>query len=426
MGADLIHPGHLNIINKAAELGDVIIGLLTDQAIAKYSRLPYMTFEQRYQVVERVKGVTKVVTQETLDYTHNLRKYRPDYVVHGDDWREGVQKKTRDTVIEVLKEWGGELVELPYTEGISSTQLNKVLSELGTTPDIRRSKLRRLLATKPIVRLVEAHNGLTGLIAEHASVENAEYGLREFDGMWASSLTESTAKGKPDIEAVDVTSRTHSLEDILEVTTKPVVYDADTGGKPEHFQFTVRTLERLGISAAVIEDKAGLKKNSLFGNEVLQSQDTIESFCNKIRAGKEALVTSDFMLIARVESLILDKGLNDAMQRAQAYIAAGADGILIHSRGTDPEEIFAFCDRYNQLLTRRPLAVVPSSYNQVYEQELIEHGVNLVIYANHLLRAAYPAMMHAATHILTHGRSRELDHEIMPIKDILELIPGTK
>lgn len=425
MSADLVHPGHLNVIKKAAELGEVTVGLLTDRAIASYKRLPYMTFEQRKAVVESLKGVSRVVPQETLDYVPNLRTYKPDYVVHGDDWREGVQRKVRERVIETLAEWGGELVEVPYTEGISSTQLNKALKEIGTTPDIRRRKLRRLLEAKPLVRLIEAHNGLTGLIVENTSV-NTERGPKEFDGMWASSLTESTVKGKPDIEAVDVTARTQILHDILEVTTKPIVYDADTGGKPEHFQFTVRTLERLGVSALVIEDKVGLKKNSLFGNEVEQTQDTIENFCLKIKAGKEAQVTDDFMIIARIESLILEKGMEDAIQRAHAYIDAGADGIMIHSRQKDPAEIFEFCDRYAEFARKVPLVAVPSSYNQVTEDELAERGVNVVIYANHLLRAAYPAMVATARSILEHGRSAEADSNLMSIKEILELIPGTK
>lgn len=425
MSADLVHPGHLNVIRKAASLGEVTVGLLTDQAIASYKRLPYMSFAQRSEVVENLKGVARVVAQETLDYVPNLKQYRPDYVVHGDDWREGVQSKTRQAVIDALAEWGGELVEVSYTEGISSTQLNKALKELGTTPDIRRNKLRRLLQAKPLVRLIEAHNGLTGLIVENVAVQG-ENGRKEFDGMWASSLTESTAKGKPDIEAVDVTSRTRSLEDILEVTTKPVMYDADTGGKPEHFQFTVRTLERLGVSAAVIEDKVGLKKNSLFGTDVPQTQDSIENFSKKIRAGKAAQVTDDFMIIARIESLILDQGVDDAIERAAAYLQAGADGIVIHSRNKQPDEIFEFCDRYAQLANRRPLVAIPSSYNQVYEKQLIERGVNVVIYANHLLRAAYPAMLEAATTILENERSKELDANLLSIKAILELIPGTK
>lgn len=425
MSADLVHPGHLNVIRKASELGEVTVGLLTDKAIASYKRLPYMAYEQRRQVVESLKGVKRVVPQETLDYVPNLRAHKPDYVVHGDDWREGVQRKTREAVIEALEEWGGELVEVSYTDGISSTQLNKAIRELGTTPDIRRNKLRRMLQAKPLVRFIEAHNGLTGLIVENAAVET-EHGRKEFDGMWRSSLTESTSKGKPDIEAVDVTSRTRSLEDVLEVTTKPVIYDADTGGKPEHFQFTVRTLERLGVSAAIIEDKVGLKKNSLFGTDVKQTQDSIENFSKKIKAGKAAQVTDDFMIIARIESLILDQGVDDAMKRAEAFIEAGADGIMIHSRSKMPDEIFEFCDRYAKLENRKPLVVVPSSYNQVTEQELIDHGVNIVIYANQLLRAAYPAMMDAAISILENGRSKELDAKLLSIKDILELIPGTK
>lgn len=426
MSADLIHPGHLNILKKATELGEVTIGLLTDAAIASYKRVPYMTFEQRREVVENLKGVTRVVAQETLDYATNLRLLRPDYVVHGDDWCEGVQRETRQRVIDALAEWGGQLVEVPYTAGISSTALQQALKEVGTTPDIRRSRLRRLLQVKPIVRFLDLHNALSGLIIENTSVSMPDGTKREFDGMWGSSLTDSTAKGKPDIEAVDVSARMTTLNEVLEVTTKPIIYDGDTGGQPEHFVFTVRTLERLGVSAVIIEDKTGLKKNSLFGTDVAQTQDEIPAFCEKIRMGKKAQATDDFMIIARIESLILDKGVDDAMERAQAYLHAGADGIMIHSRRKSPDEIFEFCDRYAQLPNRKTLVAVPSSYNTVTEDELAARGVNVVIYANHLLRSAYPAMVNTAKSILTHQRSAESDAQLLPIKDILELIPGTK
>jgi phosphoenolpyruvate phosphomutase len=426
MSADLIHPGHLNVLKRAAELGDVIIGLLTDAAIASYKRVPYMTFEQRREVVENLKGVSRVVPQETLDYVPNLRALRPDFVVHGDDWREGVQRETRQRVINALTEWGGQLVEVPYTAGISSTALQKALKEVGTTPDIRRSRLRRLLQVKPIVRFLDLHNALSGLIIENTVVSMSDGTKREFDGMWGSSLTDSTAKGKPDIEAVDVSARMTTLNEVIEVTTKPIIYDGDTGGQPEHFVFTVRTLERLGVSAVIIEDKTGLKKNSLFGTDVEQTQDEIPAFCEKIRMGKRAQATDDFMIIARIESLILDKGVDDAMERAQAYLDAGADGIMIHSRRKSPDEIFEFCDRYAQLPSRKTLVAVPSSYNTVTEDELAARGVNVVIYANHLLRSAYPAMVNTAKSILTHQRSAECDAQLMPIKDILELIPGTK
>jgi phosphoenolpyruvate phosphomutase len=426
MSADLIHPGHLNILKKAAELGDVTIGLLTDAAIASYKRVPYMTFDQRREVVENLKGVTRVVPQETLDYVPNLKALRPDFVVHGDDWREGVQRETRQRVIDALAEWSGQLVEVPYTAGISSTALQKALKEVGTTPDIRRSRLRRLLQVKPIVRFLDLHNALSGLIIENTVVEMPDGTQREFDGMWGSSLTDSTAKGKPDTEAVDVSARMTTLNEVLEVTTKPIIYDGDTGGQAEHFVFTVRTLERLGVSAVIIEDKTGLKKNSLFGTDVAQTQDEIPAFCEKIRMGKKAQATDDFMIIARIESLILDKGVDDAMERAQAYLDAGADGIMIHSRRKSPDEIFEFCDRYAQLPNRKTLVAVPSSYNTVTEDELAARGVNVVIYANHLLRSAYPAMVNTAKSILTHQRSAECDAQLLPIKDILELIPGTK
>lgn len=426
MSADLVHPGHLNILKRAAGLGDVTIGLLTDAAIANYKRMPYMTFEQRREVVENLKGVTRVVPQATLDYVPNLMALRPDYVVHGDDWREGVQRETRQRVIDALAEWGGQLIEVPYTVGISSTALQKAIKDVGTTPEVRRGRLRRLLQVEPLVRFLDLHNALSGLIIEHTSVSMPDGNKREFDGMWASSLTDSTAKGRPDIEAVDFSARIATLNEVLEVTTKPIIYDGDTGGRPEHFAFTVRTLERLGVSAVIIEDKTGLKKNSLFGLDVAQTQDEIPAFCEKIRMGKKSQVTDDFMIIARIESLILEKGVNDAMERAQAYLGAGADGIMIHSRRKSPDEIFEFCDRYVQLPNRKMLVAVPSSYSTVHEDELAARGVNVVIYANHLLRSAFPAMVNTAKSILTHQRSAECDAQLMPLKDLLELIPGTK
>lgn len=425
MSADLVHPGHLNILKEAAKHGEVIVGLLTDAAIASYKRIPFMEFEQRKQVIENIKGVSQVVAQETLDYVPNLEKYKPDFVVHGDDWKTGVQQKTRQRVIDALAEWGGELIEVPYTQGISSTKLNKALKEIGTTPDVRLKSLRRMLQVKPLLRFLDIHNALSGLIIEKTGIDTPQ-GREEFDGMWGSSLTDSTAKGKPDIEAVDVSARMNTLNEVLEVTTKPIIYDADTGGQIEHFKFTVRTLERLGVSAAIIEDKTGLKKNSLFGNEVPQTQDSIENFCEKIKAGKTAQCTQDFMIIARIESLILGKGQDDAFERAKAYLEAGADGIMIHSREKSPNEIFEFCDRYATLENRKPLVAVPSSYNTVTEQELQERGVSIVIYANQLLRSAYPAMLETAKSILTHKRSAECDSNMLSIKDILELIPGTK
>ena len=422
MSADLIHPGHLNILREARKHGRIVVGLLTDTAIASYKRLPYMTFEQRKNVVENLKGVDKVVSQDSLDYRPNLKRIRPAFVVHGDDWKEGVQKETRQQVIETLKQWGGELIEVPYTKDISSTKLINEVRGLGTTPTIRLGMLRRLIAAKPLVRFIEAHNGLTGRIVETISEERNGQTV-SFDGLWLSSLTDSTAKGKPDIEAVDVTARMQTLTDVVEVTTKPIIYDGDTGGKTEHFAFTVRTLERFGVSAVIIEDKEGLKRNSLFGTEVAQTQASIEDFCEKIRIAERAKVTDDFMIIARIESLILDKGLDDALKRAKAYIDAGVDGIMIHSRNKDPKEVLDFCEEYKTFERRVPLVAVPSSYNTIYEEQLVEAGVDVVIYANHLLRSAYPAMLETARTILKNGRSKEADDRMLSIKEILTLIP---
>jgi phosphoenolpyruvate phosphomutase len=426
MSADLLHPGHINILKEASKLGDVVVvGVLTDKAIASYKRLPFMSFEQRKEVVENIKGVSKVVPQDTLDYSDNLNLIKPDIVVHGDDWKEGAQIKTRQQVIGTLSGWGGELVEIPYTQGISSTQLNNSLAEVGTTVDVRRSRLRRLIYAKPIVRILEAHNALSALIAENTEVERNGK-MASFDGVWSSSLTDSTAKGKPDIEAIDMTSRLNAVSDIFEVTTKPMIFDADTGGKTEHFEFTVRSLERAGVSAVVIEDKTGLKKNSLFGNDVAQTQDSIEGFSDKIACGKAAQISDDFMIIARIESLILEAGMEDALIRAEAYIEAGADGIMIHSRHKDPSEIMEFMQKFRATDQNTPVVVVPTSFNAVTIEEFIEMGVNVVVTANHMLRAAYPAMLNVAKSVLENGRSLEAEPDCMSIKEILEFIPGTK
>ena len=416
MSADIIHPGHLNIIHEASGLGRVIVGVLTDAAIASYKRLPYLNYDQRSLIVQNLKGVDEVIPQTTLDYVPNLELIKPDFVVHGDDWKEGIQKETRQRVIDTISKWGGKVIDVPYTKGISSTQLNTKLKEIGTTPEIRLKRLKRLIAAKKIVRICESHSGLTGLIIENTSVE--------VNG--TSSLTDSTSKGKPDIEAVDLTTRLHDLNDALECTTKPVIFDGDTGGKIEHFVFTVRTLERLGISAVIIEDKIGLKKNSLFGTDAVQTQDTIEGFCDKIRAGKRAQITDDFMVIARIESFIAGKGLDDALERALAYIEAGTDGVMIHSKDKSGEDIRNFCTALRKTHKSIPIVVVPTTYNHITEDELASWGVNVVIYANHMLRSAYPAMLNTAKSILANARSYEANDLCMPVKEILELIPGTK
>ena len=421
MSADLIHPGHINIIDIARAYGEVTVGLLTDEAIASYKRLPSLSFEHRKKIVENLKGVSHVVAQETLDYVSNLEQLKPDYVVHGDDWRSGPQKETRDRVIKTLGLWGGELIEPKYTEGLSSTALNKAVQEIGTTPGARLGRLRRLIAAKPIVRVMEAHNGLSGLIVEHSSYEHGGQ-VTEFDAIWLSSLTDSTAKGRPDIEYVDRTSRAQTINEILDVTTKPIIYDADTGGLTEHFTKTVCSLERVGVSAVIIEDKQGLKQNSLYGTERNQELIPKEVMCQKIHAGKQAQVTEDFMIIARLESLIAKQGLADALDRAQAYIEAGADAIMIHSCDSELTEINEFCKAYQDLAGKVPLVAVPTTYNQVYESELTEMGFSVVIYANHLLRSAYPAMLKTAESILKHGRSKEADADCISTKDILGLI----
>lgn len=419
---DMLHSGHIAIIEKAAALGQLTIGVLTDQVIASYKRYPLLSYEERVNMLQSIRGVYRTVEQNSLSYADNLRKLRPDYVVHGDDWKSGVQKPIRDEVVSILNEYGGELVEYPYSNDERYRALEQRSREHLSIPDIRRGRLRDLLAMKPTVSILEAHSGITGLIAENTVVVK-EGKAFQFDGMWVSSLCDSTAKGKPDIELVDMSSRLRTIDDIMEVTTKPIILDGDTGGLIEHFVYNIKTLERMGVSAVIIEDKTGLKKNSLFGTEVAQTQDCIEHFCEKIAAGKRALKTKEFMLIARIESLILERGMADALKRAFAYVAAGADGIMIHSRKKSPEEIFEFCERFREKDPVTPIVVVPTSFNTVTEEEFAQRGINIVIYANQLTHSAFPAMQKAARTILENHRAKEADDLCMPIKDILTLIP---
>jgi phosphoenolpyruvate phosphomutase len=423
ISADILHHGHINLINKAADYGELTVGVLTDEAVASYKRYPILSFEERVEIIKNIKGVHQVIPQASIDYVENLEKIKPDYVLHGDDWRDSIQSKVRSRVIDTLAQWNGELVEIPYTQGVSIDKLQTVIQQEGVMPELRRKRLQQLLKLKPILRVMEAHNGLSGLVVENTKVIKDEQ-IVSFDAMWLSSLTDSTAKGKPDIELVDMTSRITTINEIMEVTSKPIILDGDTGGQIEHFVYNVKTLERMGVSAVIIEDKIGLKKNSLFGTEVIQTQDSIEHFCEKIRAGRQAAQTDEFMIIARIESLILQQGMEDALARAKAYIEAGAQGIMIHSREKSPEEIFEFCKKYKEFGQHIPLVVVPTSFNQVYEKEFLEQGVSIVIYANQLIRSAYPAMKETAELILSNERCYEADKTCMPIKEILTLIPG--
>lgn len=422
MSADMIHSGHLNIIRTAAEYGDVVVGVLTDEAIASYKRLPYLDFDQRREIVESIKGVSRVVPQRVLDYTENLLELRPGYVVHGDDWRVGPQRETRQKVIDVIAEWGGELIEPAYTEGISSTSLNQMQREIGTTPQIRLRRLRRMVESKPLVRCMEVHSGLTGLIVERAQAK-VDGVVSEFDCMWLSSLTDSVSKGRPDTEFVDRTSRAQTISNVLDVTTKPVLYDADSGGPTEHFTKLVRSLERSGVSAVVVEDKVGLKRNSLYGLEKTQTMADPSAMCEKINAGKQAQVTSDFMVIARIESLIAGEDPKKAMERAERYVAAGADGILIHSVEKTGREVLEFAREFNDEIGTVPLVVVPTAYSQVTEEELRESGARVVIYANHLLRSAHKAMSEVAETILREQRALPAENLCTPVSEILNLIP---
>jgi phosphoenolpyruvate phosphomutase len=419
---DMIHSGHIKIIRKAANLGKLTVGILSDEVVSSYKRFPLIPFSERKELMQNIIGVNQVVLQSTLSYAENLRQYKPDYVVHGDDWKTGFQKSIRDEVISILEEWGGQLVEYPYSKSELYISLEQRSRDQLSIPDFRRGRLRKLLGMKKTINIIEAHSGITGLIAEKTTVLN-EGKAYQFDGMWVSSLCDSTVKGKPDIELVDMSSRFRTIDDIMEVTTKPIILDGDTGGQIEHFVYNVRTLERMGVSAIIIEDKTGLKKNSLFGTDVVQTQDSIESFSAKITAGKHAQKTKEFMIIARIESLILEHGMEDALDRAFAFVKAGADGIMIHSRKKDPSEIFEFCDKFRSEDKTTYVVVVPTSFNEVTEEEFTQHGVNIIIYANQLTRSGIPAMQRTAEIILMNHRGKEADDMCMSISEILHLIP---
>lgn len=418
---DVIHEGHLNIINEAKKYGEVTVGVLTDAAMIRFNRFPTLSFEERVNLVKNIHGVSHVVVQEDVMYKKIIEELHPDYIIHGDNWLSGPTRAIRDDAERALAAYGGKIIDVPYTYSEAVQHTDRIIKERLAMPEFRRRRLRQLLGIRDIVKAIEVHSGLTGLIAEKTVVEhNGE--LDQFDAMWISSLCDSTAKGKPDIELVDMTSRFRTIDDVTEVTTKPIIFDGDTGGLTEHFVYTVRTLEKLGVSAVIIEDKTGLKKNSLFGTEVSQTQDTIEGFSQKIAAGKAAQLTDDFMIIARIESLILERGMDDALARARAYVAAGADGIMIHSRKSDPGEILTFCDEFRKDNKKTPIVVVPTSFNTITEGELASHGVNVVIYANQLTRAAFPAMQSTAEDILRYHRAKEVDDRLMPIKKIITLI----
>lgn len=420
--ADIIHSGHISIIKKAARLGKLIIGVLTDEVVASYKRFPLLPFEERKSMFENISGVYRVVEQDTLSYRANIEKYRPDYVVHGDDWVTGALKPVRDEVLTVLGEYGGKLVEYPYRHDRKYEELEKRARAELAMPEVRRKRLKKSIEMKGMVTALEAHNGLTGLLVEKTVVhQNGQ--CRQFDAMWVSSLCDSTAKGKPDIEVVDMSSRLKTIDEIMEVTTKPIIFDGDTGGLTEHFVYMVRSLERMGVSMVVIEDKVGLKKNSLFGTEVQQTQDSIENFSDKIRAGKKAQKTRDFMICARIESLILEKGMEDALQRAFAYVEAGADAVMIHSRKKDPAEIFEFLERFRKKDMTTPVVLVPTSYDTVTEEEFKARAANIIIYANQLTRVSFPAMQEAAQTILQNHRAKECDDKCMSIQKIITLIP---
>ena len=421
LAADIIHNGHINILKVASKYGTVVVGLLTDKAISSYKRFPLLSYKQRYLIVKNLKYVSRVIPQTSADYTHNLNLLRPKYVVHGDDWKQGINKKNRQKVILTLKKWSGKLIEPKYTKNISSSEIKQKIKKIGTTSEVRISKLKRLMNSKDIVRVLECHNPITGLIVENVT-HNEKNKFYEFDCMWSSSLTDSVSRGMPDNQSVDYSTRIQGVNDIFNVTTKPLIFDIDNGGQIEHLPNIVKKLERAGVSALIMEDKVGLKKNSLFSDQKNVRQDSIRSFCKKIIKAKNSTLSDDFFVISRIESLILGKSVNDALKRAIAYSKAGTDCIMIHSKEKNPKQIFEFSKKFLKTKFAKPLVAVPSTYSRTYERELIKNGFNIVIYANHLLRSSYFSMVNTAKQILKNKRSFETEKSISPLNEILELI----
>tara|TARA_Y100000389_G_scaffold188076_1_gene210184 strand:+ start:9346 stop:10650 length:1305 start_codon:yes stop_codon:yes gene_type:complete len=425
LSADSLHHAHINLIKKGLNYGQITIGLLTDKAIASRKRIPLLSYNERKIILENIKGVTKVIPQNEWDYSKNILKLKPDFMIHGDDWTKGPELNLRNRAIKALKKVGGKLIEIPYTTGISSTALAEAQIKLGITSDLRIKSLRRCLSSKPLSIFIETHSPISAIIAEKVNVKT-KTGLKQYDGFWSSSLTDSTKLGMPDNEVLNLSERLENISKIFEVTTKPLIMDIDTGGQLEHLKINAKSIERTGVSAIIMEDKTGLKKNSLFGTSVQQTQEKIKKFCDKIETIKVNQVSEDFMVIARIESLILQKGMDDALKRAKSYVSHGADGIMIHSKESKPKEVFEFSKKFRKIFKNVPLICVPTSYNSVKEIELIKNNFNLVIYANHLFRASYPAMLKTAEKILKFGRTKEIDKSLISIKKILELIPGTK
>jgi phosphoenolpyruvate mutase len=421
LAGDILHQGHINILKIASKYGDVTVGLLTDKAIASYKRIPFLSYKNRELILKNLKFVNKVIPQNTLDYSENLIKIKPDFVIHGNDWKTGVQKKTRDKVISVLRRWGGKLIEPVYTKNISSTILRNNILKTGVTSEQRKAKLKRLINAKSIVRIIESHSALSALIVENLNLYQKNEFL-EFDGIWSSSLTDSTLRAKPDNQSVDYSTRVNALNDILETCLKPIIFDADNGGRLEHLPYLVKSLERLGVSAIVLEDKKGLKRNSLFSHQKITDQETIVEFCKKIKTAVDSKVSDDFLIVARIESLILGKSIKDALYRAEKYSIAGADAILIHSKESTPKEIFQFAKLFKKSKFFKPMIAIPSTYSKTNEKELIKHGFKIVIYANHLLRASYKAMYDTAKKILVNHRAFEVEKNITPVNEIISLI----
>ncbi len=420
LSADILHSGHINILKKASKLGDVIVGLLSDEAIAEYKKIPTLNYNQRKIVVESLNMVKSVIPQYVKDYRPNLIKLKPDYVVHGDDWKRGILKESREQVIKELKKWSGKLIELKYTKNISSTKIKKDILSKVSLKHNRTSSLKRLIQSKKLVRVIEAHSPLVGLIIENLTLTKKNKN-EIFDAMWSSSLTESLIRGKPDNQSVELSTRINALSDVLDITSKPFIFDADNGGRIEHLPYTVSSMERQGVSAIVIEDKIGFKRNSLFKDQKSTQQDSIKNFSKKIKKIKDTRKSEDFLIVARIESFILGKGLDDALKRAYAYSKAGADAILIHSKENTPSQIFSFSKIFRKSKYYKPMIAVPSSYSKTYEKDLLKNGFSIVIYANHLLRASYKIMEKTALDILRFNRSYETEKNIVSVKDILNI-----
>jgi len=416
MVGDMLHVGHINILKTAARLGRVTVGVLTDRAVVGYKRLPLLAFEDRVRVVESIADVAAVVPQKTLSYVENLRALRPDYVVHGDDWRYGDQvSRARAEVIATLGEWGGELVEVAYTKGISSTAIHRSGAADALFSGTRQGRLRRLLAAKPTLRIVEAHSGLSAKIA--AEVRGPD-GATGFDAVWQSGLTDAIHRGKSDGGAVDRGRRLQAVEEILDAGPLPLIYDGRAAGRPETVFDLTRALDKAGVSALCLGDRSDPDRT---GPEMSPAETVAQ-----IEAVRAACPTGAVMAISRIVVAAPGNGgsgaLDRALDRALALLEAGSDAVMFDSAADTAEPILDIAARLRRQRRDVPLFAAQSDRWGAPIHRFENAGIDAVVYETHLLRATVAPMRRAATALLAEGTGPAPD--LTPLPELRGLFPS--